>query len=66
MNDTIEASYYGSVAASFALEQIGLPEREQQSDETSNEVCAMDRLHAYPETEYSDPSDHHALPTRFK
>jgi sugar/nucleoside kinase (ribokinase family) len=45
----VEASIYGNVAASFALEQIGLPECKQQGDEAWNGVRVVGRLHAYKE-----------------
>lgn len=46
-HNVVEASAYGNVAASFALEQVGLPKREQQDDETWNGVSVVGRLHAY-------------------
>lgn len=47
-NNVVEASCYGNVAASFALEQVGLPERKQQGDdEIWNGVSVLGRLHAY-------------------
>ena len=45
----VVASCYGNVAASFALEQIGLPQREQQGVETWNGVSFTGRLLAYKE-----------------
>ncbi|OCL13399.1 pfkB family kinase [Glonium stellatum] len=43
-----EAASYGSVAASFALEQIGLPSRNQLGDgETWNETIVLSRLEEY-------------------
>lgn len=47
--NVVEASCYGNIAASFALEQIGLPEREQKGEETWNGVSVVGRLHAYKE-----------------
>lgn len=48
-NLTLEkAAAYGNVAASFALEQIGLPELKVQDPvETGNEVKVLDRLEEY-------------------
>jgi sugar/nucleoside kinase (ribokinase family) len=46
--DIVEASVYGNVAASFALEQIGLPYCQMSDDEeTWNGVRVMERLSEY-------------------
>ncbi|KAF2182553.1 pfkB family kinase [Zopfia rhizophila CBS 207.26] len=46
--DVTEAACYGHVAASFALEQIGLPKYEQLGDEELwNGVSVMGRVEAY-------------------
>ncbi|KAK4897950.1 hypothetical protein LTR27_004334 [Elasticomyces elasticus] len=44
----VEAAVYGTVAASFALEQIGLPVRVGEGDEETWNGCRlMDRVHEY-------------------
>jgi len=44
----IEAACYGSVAASFALEQVGIPEKSNEGDrELWNGAGVLERLHEY-------------------
>ncbi|CAG8907205.1 unnamed protein product [Penicillium egyptiacum] len=44
----IEAARYGSVAASFALEQVGMPEKSDEGDEELwNGASVLRRLHEY-------------------
>lgn len=46
--DIIQAACYGSVAASFALEQVGMPERRDEGDEELwNGASVFGRLHEY-------------------
>lgn len=46
--DVIQAAYYGSVAASFALEQVGMPEkRGEGGEELWNGASVLGRLHEY-------------------
>jgi sugar/nucleoside kinase (ribokinase family) len=46
--DIIEAACYGSVAASFALEQVGMPEKSNEADkELWNGASVLGRLHEY-------------------
>jgi sugar/nucleoside kinase (ribokinase family) len=46
--DIIEAACYGSVAASFALEQVGMPEKSNEGyEELWNGVSVLRRLHKY-------------------
>jgi hypothetical protein len=49
-NDVVEAAIFGSVAASFVLDQIGIPKRESQSEqETWNGSSFEERLTKYRE-----------------
>ncbi|KAJ5366331.1 hypothetical protein N7541_000272 [Penicillium brevicompactum] len=46
--DIIQAANYGSVAASFALEQVGMPEKRCEGDEELwNGASVPERLHEY-------------------
>jgi sugar/nucleoside kinase (ribokinase family) len=46
--DIIQAACYGSVAASFALEQVGMPEKRNEGDgELWNGASVLGRLHEY-------------------
>ncbi|KAJ5994859.1 hypothetical protein N7481_001836 [Penicillium waksmanii] len=46
--DVIEAAYYGSVAASFALEQVGMPRRSEEGQkELWNGASVRERLDEY-------------------
>ncbi|CAI7652638.1 unnamed protein product [Penicillium viridicatum] len=48
MGNILEAACYGSVAASFALEQVGMPEKSNESDEELwNGASVSRRLHQY-------------------
>ncbi|KAI2732466.1 hypothetical protein CBS147332_1605 [Penicillium roqueforti] len=45
--DIEQAACYGSVAASFALEQVGMPERIDGDEELWNGASVLDRLNEY-------------------
>jgi sugar/nucleoside kinase (ribokinase family) len=47
MKDVREASIYGNVAASFAVEQVGLPTLTRDEGDVWNGVRAVDRLAQY-------------------
>ena len=45
--DIEQAACYGSVAASFALEQVGMPKRIDGDEELWNGASVLDRLNEY-------------------
>ena len=45
--DIIQAACYGSVAASFALEQVGMPKRNEGDEELWNGASVLGRLYEY-------------------
>jgi sugar/nucleoside kinase (ribokinase family) len=54
--DVIEAAYYGSVAASFALEQVGMPRKNNEgkdSEELWNGARVRERLDQYKDRQES-------------
>ncbi|KAL2833691.1 Ribokinase-like protein [Aspergillus cavernicola] len=49
--DAVKAACYGAVGASFALEQVGMPEKRDEGDiELWNGVDVLSRLHEYQES----------------
>lgn len=47
MGNILEAACYGSVAASFALEQVGMPEKSNGDEELWNGASVSRRLHQF-------------------